>query len=96
MTFTNLQVCHDNPPTSVTKSQEMSKIRGRTGPSEAGGSIAPPPTFAENRAKLVNSRKFSSKIWLLPPHFWVLTPHFSVPSEGPETNTLYLVDIQAI
>ena len=42
-----------------------------------------PPTFAENRAKLVNSRQFLAKIWLLPPHFWVLTPHFSVASEGP-------------
>ena len=50
----------------------------------AGGSIAPSPTFAENRAKLVNNRQISAEIWFLTPHFWALTPNFSIPSEGPE------------
>ena len=51
---------------------------------QGGRGVNCPPTFHENRAKLVNNRQISAEIWFLPPHFWVLTPHFSVPSEGPD------------
>ena len=48
-----------------------------------GRGVNGPPTFHENRAKLIKNRQILAKIWFLPPHFWVLTPHFSVPSESP-------------
>ena len=47
------------------------------------GACAPPPTFVEIGAKLVNNRQISAEIWFLPLHVWVLTPHFLLPSEGP-------------
>ena len=51
---------------------------------QGGRGVNCPPTFAENRAKLVNNKQISAKIWFVTPHFWALTPHFSVASEDPD------------
>ena len=47
------------------------------------------PTFAENRAKLVNNRQISGEIWFL-------TLHFSVASKGPEKKSQNVVDRRKI